>query len=114
MHEVAIADGLLSIAIKECEGNGFSKIGSVKVCIGRASGVMPEALLFAFDALKTGTIADEASLIIEEVPVAGCCNSCNIDFTVSESFILCCPHCSGTSFTVKSGRELDITELEVF
>lgn len=114
MHEVSIADSLLAIAIKECTDNGFTRIGSVKVRIGKASGVMPEALLFAFDALKTGTIAEGASLIIEEIPLSGYCNTCNTDFTVSGNFILCCPHCSGASFAVKSGHELDMAELEVF
>lgn len=114
MHEVSIADSLLSIAVRECKSSGFSKIGSIKVSIGNASGVMPEALLFAFDALKTGTIADKASLIIEKIPILGHCNLCNSDFIVNESFVLYCPHCKGTSFTLKCGRELNITELDVF
>ncbi|MCL0035234.1 hydrogenase maturation nickel metallochaperone HypA [Thermodesulfovibrionales bacterium] len=113
MHEASIADGLLRTAISVCRGNGFSRIEIVRIRIGRASGVMPESLLFAFDALKAETIASESSLVIEEVPVAGYCNTCKRDFTVSGSFILCCPYCSSNSFTVKSGRELDIIEVEV-
>jgi len=113
MHEVSIADSLLDISVRECRDKGFTKIGSIKVCIGKASGVMPEALLFAFDAMKAGTLAEGASLIIEEVPVSGHCNTCNTAFTVSEKYVLCCPHCSSESFTVDSGRELNIVELEV-
>lgn len=113
MHEASIADSLLDIAVRECRDNGFTKIGSIRVCIGKASGVMPEALLFAFDAMKAGTLADCASLIIEEIPVSGSCNACNADFVVSEKYVLCCPHCSSESFTVNSGRELNIVELEV-
>ena len=113
MHEVSIADSLLDTSVRECRDKGFTKIGSIKVCIGKASGVMPEALLFAFDAMKAGTLAEGASLIIEEVPVSGHCNTCNTAFTVSEKYVLCCPHCSSESFTVNSGRELNIVELEV-
>jgi hydrogenase nickel incorporation protein HypA/HybF len=113
MHEVSIADSLLRIAGQECGKGGFSTIESIKVSIGRASGVMPEALLFAFDAMKAGTIAGGASLVIEEVPVSGHCSDCAADFSVEEAYVLCCPLCGGQAFTLCSGRELHITELEV-
>ncbi|MBA4348485.1 MAG: hydrogenase maturation nickel metallochaperone HypA [Thermodesulfovibrio sp.] len=114
MHEVSIAQSLLEIAINNCKNNGFSRIGNIKVLIGKASGVMPDALFFAFDGLKADTIASEATLEIEEVPVSGFCNLCNKDFTTDEKFILACPHCDGLSYTLNSGRELNITEMEVF
>lgn len=106
-----MADSLLNISINECQNNGFHRIESIKVRIGRASGVIPEALLFTFDTLKAGTIAEGASLVIEEVPVSGHCNMCNADFIVDERFILCCPQCGDNSFTVNSGRELDIQDI---
>jgi len=111
---LSIAESLLSVAIESCKEKGFSRIGSVKVQIGKASGVMTDALLFGFDALKEGTVADQAVLEVEEVPVAGHCNDCGRDFTVEESYVLSCPHCGGLSYVLKSGRELMITELEVF
>jgi hydrogenase nickel incorporation protein HypA/HybF len=113
MHEVSIAESLLKVACAECKKNGFNKIKNIRVCIGKASGVMPEALLFAFDALKSETIAAEATLSIEEMPVAGRCSACGSDFTSSESFVVCCPECGSESFTIHGGRELDIKELEV-
>lgn len=114
MHEASIVHGILEIAIKECEGSGYSTIESVKVSVGKAAGVLPEALLFAFDAMKIGTIAETASLIIEEIPVTGRCHSCDREFSVEEKYVLCCPLCEGASFTLMSGRELNITEMEVF
>ena len=114
MHEVSIAEGLLSTAVNNCINNGYGRIETVRVRIGKASGVMPEALLFAFDAMKEGTIAAGAYLEIETVPVSGNCSSCCSDFSVEDNYVLCCPVCGGSSFTVHSGRELDITEMEVF
>jgi len=113
MHEVSIAEGLLDVALKECIGQGFASIQSIQVRIGKASGILPDALLFAFDAIKIDTIADGAALIIEEVPLSAHCNLCARDFATEESYILDCPHCRGASFTINSGRELDITEMEV-
>jgi len=76
MHEASIASELLNIAINECSKNGYSKIQTIKVIIGRATGVMTDALLFAFDVLKEKTPAESANLIIEEIPVRGVCKDC--------------------------------------
>ncbi|HXW69173.1 MAG TPA: hydrogenase maturation nickel metallochaperone HypA [Dissulfurispiraceae bacterium] len=110
---MSIAQSLLKIAVDECKGNGYTRINNVRVCIGNASGVMPEALLFAFNALKSDTIASGATLTIEEVPLAGRCSECSSDFTSHEKFVFSCPHCGGSAFILVAGRELDIKELEV-
>jgi hydrogenase nickel incorporation protein HypA/HybF len=113
MHEVSIAEGLIEAAVRECMGSGFNHIDHIKVRIGKASGVMPEALLFAFDIVKLETIASNALLMIEEVPVSGHCRDCKADFITEEKFVLSCPYCGSMSYAVTSGRELEITELEV-
>jgi hydrogenase nickel incorporation protein HypA/HybF len=113
MHEVSIAGGLLSSAERECRRQGYSSIQHITVRIGKASGVMPEALLFAFEAMKQETIAHDAVLTIVEVPVSGHCADCSGDFIAEGAFVLSCPHCSGASFRVHSGRELEIVEMEV-
>lgn len=113
MHEASIALSLLEIAAGECGKNGYGKIDSINVKVGRASGVIPDALLFAFDAVKEGSIAQDAVLHIEEVPVSGVCRDCGKEFTVAEAYVLSCPLCGGGSFTVTSGREMDIIDMEV-
>jgi hydrogenase nickel incorporation protein HypA/HybF len=114
MHELSIAESLLEVALDNCSNQGFNSVGSIKVLIGKASGVMRDALLFGFNAVKEGTAADQAILEIEEVPVSGHCNICEKDFTTEDVYVLNCPHCEGVSFTIKTGRELMITEMEVF
>lgn len=114
MHEVSIAQGLLDIAIENCEKEGYKGIESIKVKIGRASGVMPDALLFAFEAMKIGTVAEKACLNIDVVPVSGFCNNCESNFTVEEAYVLSCPKCGNISFRLETGRELNVYEMEVF
>jgi len=114
MHEVSIARSLLDIVTENCKKNGYKGIESIRVKIGRASAVVPDALFFAFDAMKIGTAAEKARLTIEEIPVGGFCSDCSSDFTVEEAYVLSCPGCGGSSFRIESGRELDIYEMEVF
>jgi len=114
MHEVSIAQGLLDIAIDNCKKQGYEGIESIRVKIGKASGVVPDSLLFAFEGMKLGTIAEKAVLIIDEIPVSGFCKSCKKKFTVEEKYVIVCPLCGNLSFQVETGRELNIDEIEVF
>jgi hydrogenase nickel incorporation protein HypA/HybF len=113
MHEVSIALNLLDIVAEECRKNCGSTIELINLRIGRASGIMTDALLFAFDAVKEGSVAEKARLNIEEVPVSGHCRECGGDFEVGEEYVLCCPRCGGGSFEITGGRELDIIDMEV-
>ncbi|NLI29214.1 MAG: hydrogenase maturation nickel metallochaperone HypA [Nitrospiraceae bacterium] len=113
MHEVAIAESLLNVAIDNCTKSGHARITGIQVLIGKASGVMPEALLFAFDSMKPDTIAQDAVLEIIEVPLGGHCSSCRRDFEVEERYVLACPHCGGVQYSLVKGRELSISEMEV-
>lgn len=113
MHEVSIAISLIERVVEECRKGGFSRVKSVSVEIGRASGVLPDALSFSFDALKTDTIASEARLIITEVPVRAVCSDCGYEFASEGPYVFNCPLCLCRSFKVISGRELNITEIEV-
>ena len=114
MHEVSIMQSLLDIAIDNCKKQGYEGIEQIKVKIGKASGVLPDSLLFAFDAMKIDTIAEKASLIIDVIPVGGFCNNCSSNFSVQEAYVFCCPECGNNSIRVDTGRELNIYEMEVF
>lgn len=114
MHEVSIAQGLLEIAIDNCTKQGYEGIESIRVKIGKASGIMPDSLLFAFEALKIGTIAEKAVLTIDAIPVSGFCNGCQSNFTVEDAYVISCPKCGNFSFRLETGRELNVYEMEVF
>jgi hydrogenase nickel incorporation protein HypA/HybF len=113
MHEVSIAQNLLDIVSRQCIEKGFTEIESINIRVGRASGILPDALLFAFNAIKPDSIARNAKLSIAEVPVTGHCSDCEDTFISEQEYIFCCPICEGTSFVVTNGRELDIVDMEV-
>ena len=113
MHEASIAASLLEIVSGQCRKGGFSRIESIHLKIGRASGIMTDALIFAFDVMKEDSPAKEAVLEIEEVPVSGQCSDCNNTFTTEQDYILRCPRCGGNSFHMTGGREMDVIDMEV-
>lgn len=113
MHEASIALSVIEIAEKQCNDAGFGKVTGISLRIGKGSGVLPDALMMAFDIVKLDTIASGASLEIESIPLGGCCNDCGGDFNTEDQFILACPNCHGRNFALKRGRELDIIAIEV-
>jgi hydrogenase nickel incorporation protein HypA/HybF len=113
MHEVSIALSLLDLITAQCKKEGYHSIGSVRLRIGRASGILPDALLFAFDAIKADTFARDAVLVVDNVSLGGICTQCSSEFEVEEAYVLECPKCGSGSFRINKGYELDIVEMEV-
>jgi hydrogenase nickel incorporation protein HypA/HybF len=113
MHEASIALSIIDIAEEHCRTAGYDSIKSIQVRIGSASGILPDALGMAFEIVRLGTMADSATLNVEEIPLGGNCRGCGVDFTTDEQFILACPECGSNDFFLNSGREMEITELEV-
>lgn len=112
MHEIAIALSLLEIVENKCREEGYGSVASVKVRVGKASSLQPEALQLAFEMAKKETVAREAELLIDLVPVRALCRSCFKSFEGGGSFIFECPFCKSPSFRVISGRELELVEID--
>lgn len=60
MHEVSLMEQTLATALSHVRAQGASKIHRLELHVGVLSGVVPEALAFAFDVVSTGTLAQGA------------------------------------------------------
>jgi hydrogenase nickel incorporation protein HypA/HybF len=112
MHEASIAESLLDIVIENAKKQEAKEIVSVTIKVGKLSGVQPDSLLFAFDALKESTAAANCNLVIEEIPVIGICNICGHEDKY-DNFIFSCNSCGSFEVRMISGEELNIKEIEV-
>jgi hydrogenase nickel incorporation protein HypA/HybF len=114
MHESSLAINIIDIAQTQCRERGCKSVDSVTVRIGKASGVLPASLEFAFNAVKENTIADKAKLVFEIIPVGGTCKACNKEFESQDApYVLSCPHCGSSEFEITKGREMEIVSLEI-
>jgi hydrogenase nickel incorporation protein HypA/HybF len=112
MHEVSIITQTLEIALENADKQDATKIHRLTMRIGAISGVVPEALNFAFDIVTEGTIAQGAILEIEIIPVVCYCTHCQKEFEPSDLFYQC-PKCNQLSNKIIAGREIELTSLEV-
>ena len=109
MHELSITQGIIEI----CEGHaGGRKVLGLVVEIGELSGVVPEAVEFAFEACSRGTLLAGARLCIERIPGWGQCRACGSDVSLT-SLYDACPKCGEYGLTVISGEEMRVREIEV-
>ena len=51
MHELSIMEGALALALEQARQAGARKLHVIRLRVGAMSGVVPEALQFAFEAL---------------------------------------------------------------
>jgi hydrogenase nickel insertion protein HypA len=66
VHELSIAQALVRMLAEEAARHGTNRIVSVRLRLGRLSGIVGEALTFAFDVAAQGTVAEGARLHIED------------------------------------------------
>jgi hydrogenase nickel incorporation protein HypA/HybF len=112
MHELSIMQSALSVALEQARQAGASRVHEIRLRIGALSGVVPDALEFAFEALAPGTQAEGARLTIENVPARFWCAGCSCEFT-SEDMFAECPDCHALSGELRAGREMEVASLEV-
>jgi hydrogenase nickel incorporation protein HypA/HybF len=69
LHELGIAEEILGIVLAEAERNQAKKVSAIRLRVGVVRAIEPEQLTFIFDHIARKTLAEGASLEIEEVPV---------------------------------------------
>lgn len=112
MHEVSLMEQTLAIALDQAQQQKAQRIHRLKMRIGEVSGVVPDALSFAFDVVTAGTIAEGATLEIESVPVTCLCPHCDLIFNPPDLFYEC-PQCGTYIHKPLAGQEIELTSLEV-
>lgn len=112
MHELSLTQNLIEVAEEHARREGASAILSITVKIGALSGVVAEAVEFAFEVCARGTLADGAQLRIIPVPAIGRCRQCAEEVAMT-SPVDACPGCGGFALDLLQGEEMALTEMEI-
>ena len=112
MHEMALTESIVEIALEEARRQGARKVTRVFLDVGALSCVEPEALEFCFSAVAAGTAAEGAKLEIERIAGAGWCLDCERTVPLAERYGAC-PECGGYRVRMTAGDELRVREMEI-
>jgi len=76
MHELKIAEELVEIVIKVAVSENLKKVTRVNILFGKMIMIVPDVFQFVFESAVKGTIAKDAKLRLEILPVKFVCKKC--------------------------------------
>ncbi|MBI5429938.1 MAG: hydrogenase maturation nickel metallochaperone HypA [Nitrosomonadales bacterium] len=112
MHEMSLAEDALHIIEDAAKKQGFKRVRTVWLEIGKLSCVEQEAMRFCFEAVIRDSVADGARLEIVETPGQGRCSQCGGKFQIATLYDAC-PKCGSYTMQVIAGDAMRVLELEV-
>ena len=112
MHELAIAQSIIEKVETAARAHASSCVKKIVLRIGAFTGIVGEALEFSFDVAKKGTLAADAELEIEIVPLRKKCSSCGEVAGSKDEPNFLCPQCL-RPVQILAGRELQIAYIEL-
>jgi len=112
MHEMGITQGILTASVEAAEKAHATCINEIRISVGDMTDVVEDALQFAFEVLREGTIAEEATLAVTHVSPKSRCTQCGTEFS-HDRWDLLCPSCDAFLCEVVEGRELRIDSIDI-
>jgi hydrogenase nickel incorporation protein HypA/HybF len=114
VHELSVMSSILDIVLEHANKNNAKKVMRINLRIGHLSDIIPEWAQNYFDMLSKDTIAENAVLDIEQVPVKVRCAACGHEHTFkNKKWSFTCVKCESTDIELLEGREFSITSIEI-
>jgi hydrogenase nickel incorporation protein HypA/HybF len=109
MHELSVAHAVVSTVI-DALPTPAPRVLQVRLRVGELSGLVPQALEFAYDVAAEGTPLADAALVIEVAPPVIACPTCG-DQALASTRDFRCPSCGVPRGDVIGGKELEIVDI---
>lgn len=113
MHEMGIAEELVKIALDSIPGDiEDPKVEIVNLRIGKLAAIVEHSLTFCFEIITKDTPLENCILKIDFIPVMVHCKSCDNQWEVTGP-VFKCPFCEDGDVEMLTGREIEITSIEL-
>jgi hydrogenase nickel incorporation protein HypA/HybF len=112
MHELALCQALIDQVERVVRQNAARRVVSITVSVGPLSGAEPKLLEHAFPLASAGTVAEQAALYVETVPVVVRCRSCRAETAAAPNRLLC-GACQDWQVDVIAGDEMMLQRVEI-
>lgn len=114
MHELKIARNILKIVTDELEQRNLTRpVKAIHFKAGQMHAIIPESLLFNFNAIKTECPAfRNAALCLEIIPLRIKCRQCQQIAELAEP-VFHCADCGGIDLEILNGQEMYVDNIEL-
>ncbi len=112
MHELAICQSLMEQVESIAEERDAQSVTSITIGMGPLSGVEVQLLKNAYPIASAGTVAEDAELVIEHLPIKVRCTQCGGESDALPNK-LTCKQCGDWRTTLISGDEMMLMSVEL-
>ncbi|CAM2921637.1 hydrogenase nickel incorporation protein HypA [Legionella steigerwaltii] len=112
MHELWICKSILEIIKQKAAATQCTRVKKIILEIGQLAAIEKNALIFGFNVITEGTIAENAELHIIDIPGEALCESCQKRSPLQQYYDAC-QVCGSHALKVIHGEELQIKSMVV-
>jgi hydrogenase nickel incorporation protein HypA/HybF len=113
VHEFSLAQGLIKQLQQLAAQHGAGKIITVRVDVGRLSGIVIDSFSFGFEVLaRENRLTENAVLEIKEIEPVSRCLDCEASFPPAGPDPSC-PRCASKKVVPAGGNDLILTQVEM-
>ena len=112
MHELAVTESILNIAVRHATQANAVRVTSVHLVIGQLSSIVDDSVQFYWDMISAETICTGAQLHFERRPATLQCLECDRTYAL-DGELTDCPNCHSARIKVVSGEEFYLESIEV-
>lgn len=102
---------LLETVEAKAEELGAQRVLAINLVVGERSSIVDDSMLFYFDMMAPGTLAEGATLTMQRVPSAFYCKHCDATYHPGTDFR--CPACGTIGALTAVGSEFYIDTIEI-
>lgn len=112
MHELSVCQALVRQLQELAHREGAARIIKVVVQVGPLAGIEPQLLRHAYPIASAGSLACNAELVIEDLPLRVRCEVCGAESDAAPNRLLC-GACGDYHTQLLSGDELLLAQVEL-
>jgi hydrogenase nickel incorporation protein HypA/HybF len=112
MHELAVTESILSIALEHAQKANATKVTDINLLIGQLSSIIDDSISFYWEIISKDTICSEAAIHFNRVSARMKCNACLNEYSM-ENELTPCPSCNSSDIQILSGNEFRVDSIEV-
>lgn len=113
MHELGMLQEVVAVVGQNAASAGASRVEAVGLKVGARTGADPEALMGSWPIATAGTILEGSALVLDYVPSAVWCPTCDKAQPIDEFFAYTCPVCGTPTGQLVCGDEFEVTYADI-
>jgi hydrogenase nickel incorporation protein HypA/HybF len=112
MHELAVTESILEIALRHGEQANASRITNLYLVIGDLSSIVDDSIQFYWDIISKGTLAEGARMNFHRIRTQLKCKNCGTEYSRSKEDLFC-PDCESHQVEIITGDEFYLDAIDV-